>query len=198
MPRSGKSLETPSTAHCGGSVQMIQSHSLLMMNIWLEMRWVSATQAPSHNKIMHWLDVSYCVEIVYVTHNQFMMSCAFQVLVAPVTEKGALQRDIYLPGSNFQWQDTNNAKVFDGGTLLQSYQVGLEEVPVFIRKTSWGQLSDYHKADFLFFTFYFSVVLILSCTFHKDHFLCSKAQSWDYVQDHFFICTLQMKVIYII
>ncbi|KAI5626884.1 SITS-binding protein, partial [Silurus asotus] len=55
-----------------------------------------------------------------------------EVLVAPVTEKGALQRDIYLPESNFQWQDTNNAKVFDGGTLLQSYNVGLEEVPVFI------------------------------------------------------------------
>ncbi|MCI4381677.1 hypothetical protein PGIGA_G00254830 [Pangasianodon gigas] len=59
-----------------------------------------------------------------------------EVLVAPVTEKGALQRDIYLPGSNFQWQDTNNAKVFDGGTLLQSYHAGLEEVPVFIRKIS--------------------------------------------------------------
>ncbi|XP_053339020.1 SITS-binding protein [Clarias gariepinus] len=59
-----------------------------------------------------------------------------EVLVAPVTEKGALQRDIYLPRSNFQWQDTNNAKVFDGGTLLQSYHVGLEEVPVFIRKIS--------------------------------------------------------------
>lgn len=64
------------------------------------------------------------------------MPNAFQVLVAPVTVKGALQRDIYLPGSNFQWQDTNNAKVFDGGTLLQSYHVGLEEVPVFIRNTS--------------------------------------------------------------
>lgn len=76
-----------------------------------------------------------------------MMPCAFQVLVAPVTEK-ALQRDIYLPGSNFQWQDTNNAKVFDGGTLLQSYRVGIEEVPVFIRKTSWGQMPGYHKAEF--------------------------------------------------
>ncbi|KAI4894592.1 hypothetical protein NFI96_018816 [Prochilodus magdalenae] len=59
-----------------------------------------------------------------------------EVLVAPVTEKGALQRDIYLPNSDFQWQDTNNAKVFDGGTLLQSYPAGLGEVPVFIRKTS--------------------------------------------------------------
>ncbi|XP_017573015.1 SITS-binding protein [Pygocentrus nattereri] len=59
-----------------------------------------------------------------------------QVLVAPVTEKGVLQRDIYLPNSDFQWQDTNNAKVFDGGTLLQSYPAGLGDVPIFVRKTS--------------------------------------------------------------
>ncbi|XP_036431692.1 SITS-binding protein [Colossoma macropomum] len=59
-----------------------------------------------------------------------------EVLVAPVTDKGALQRDIYLPNSDFQWQDMNNAKVFDGGTLLQSYPAGLGDVPVFIRKTS--------------------------------------------------------------
>ncbi|XP_062857487.1 SITS-binding protein [Trichomycterus rosablanca] len=58
-----------------------------------------------------------------------------KVLVAPITEKGTLQRDIYLPGSDLQWQDANNDKVFDGGTLLQSYHIGLD-VPVFIRKTS--------------------------------------------------------------
>ncbi|KAG9281127.1 SITS-binding protein-like [Astyanax mexicanus] len=59
-----------------------------------------------------------------------------EVLVAPVTEKGASQRDIYLPKSDFQWEDTNNAKVFDGGTLLQGYPAELGEVPVFVRKTS--------------------------------------------------------------
>ncbi|XP_051978449.1 SITS-binding protein-like [Xyrauchen texanus] len=56
-----------------------------------------------------------------------------EVLVAPVTEKGALHRDIYLPESEFQWQDTNNAQVFDGGMFLNSYQVGLGNVPVFVR-----------------------------------------------------------------
>uniref|UniRef100_A0A672LAA3 SITS-binding protein-like n=1 Tax=Sinocyclocheilus grahami TaxID=75366 RepID=A0A672LAA3_SINGR len=55
------------------------------------------------------------------------------VLVAPVTEKGALQRDIYLPESDFQWQDTNNAQVFDGGTFLESYPVGLGDVAVFVQ-----------------------------------------------------------------
>lgn len=123
-----------------------------------------------------------------------MMPCAFQVLVAPVTVKGSLQRDIYLPGSHTQWQDTNNAKVFDGGMHLQSYRVGLDEVPVFVRKTSWGQLSDYHKADFLFLTLCFSVVLISSCTFHKDHFLCSKTQSWDYAHGHFLYALYKWKL----
>uniref|UniRef100_A0A4W4FS36 Glycosyl hydrolase family 31 C-terminal domain-containing protein n=1 Tax=Electrophorus electricus TaxID=8005 RepID=A0A4W4FS36_ELEEL len=57
-----------------------------------------------------------------------------EVLVAPVTEKGVLQRDIYLPKSDFPWQNTNNAEVFDGGMLLASYPVGLREVPVFVQK----------------------------------------------------------------
>ncbi|RXN02880.1 SITS-binding -like protein [Labeo rohita] len=59
-----------------------------------------------------------------------------EVLVAPVTEKGALQRDIYLPESDFQWQDTNNAQVFDGGTFLESYPIGLGDVAVFVRRRS--------------------------------------------------------------
>ncbi|XP_021329551.2 SITS-binding protein isoform X1 [Danio rerio] len=56
-----------------------------------------------------------------------------EVLVAPVTEKGSLHRDIYLPESDFQWLDTNNAQVFDGGTFLENYSVGLGDVPVFVQ-----------------------------------------------------------------
>ena len=59
----------------------------------------------------------------------------FKVLVAPVVEKGAVQRDIYLPDGGFQWKDSRNAQVFDGGTLLQNYPVPLEEVAVFIRRS---------------------------------------------------------------
>lgn len=58
-----------------------------------------------------------------------------QVLVAPVVEKGAVQRDIYLPDGGFQWQDSQNAQVFDGGTFLQDYPVALEEVAVFLRRS---------------------------------------------------------------
>lgn len=59
----------------------------------------------------------------------------FQVLVAPVLEKGAVQRDIYLPDGGFQWQDSRNAQVFDGGTFLQDYSVPLEEVAIFLRRS---------------------------------------------------------------
>lgn len=58
-----------------------------------------------------------------------------QVLVAPVVVKGAVQRDIYLPDGGFQWQDSQNARVFDGGTFLQDYPVALEEVAVFLRRS---------------------------------------------------------------
>ncbi|KFP14853.1 SITS-binding protein, partial [Egretta garzetta] len=56
-----------------------------------------------------------------------------EVLVAPVTEKGQMWRDIYLPGEGHLWMDTNTAHVFDGGTILRNYSAGLAEVPVFIK-----------------------------------------------------------------
>ena len=58
-----------------------------------------------------------------------------QVLVAPVVERGAMQRDIYLPDGGFQWQDSRSAEVFDGGTLLQGYPVALDQVAVFSRRS---------------------------------------------------------------
>lgn len=47
---------------------------------------------------------------------------------------------------------------------------------------------------FYFLTFFFLIVLISSCTFHKDHFLCSMAQFWDYVQDHFLFALYKWKL----
>ncbi|XP_059917514.1 SITS-binding protein isoform X1 [Gadus macrocephalus] len=58
-----------------------------------------------------------------------------EVLVAPVVERGAMQRDIYLPDGGFQWQDSRSAEVFDGGTLLQDYPVALDQVAVFSRRS---------------------------------------------------------------
>ncbi|XP_041073753.1 SITS-binding protein-like [Polyodon spathula] len=72
--------------------------------------------------------------VTYTIDDEFLIGD--ELLVAPVTERGEVQRDIYLPGSEYQWMDTNNGKVFDGGTLLENYSVPLEEVAVFQRRSS--------------------------------------------------------------
>ncbi|XP_069480227.1 SITS-binding protein-like [Ambystoma mexicanum] len=56
-----------------------------------------------------------------------------EMLIAPVTEQGRVQRDIYLPGDGCTWMDSNTAQVFDGGTLLRNYSASLMQVPVFLK-----------------------------------------------------------------
>uniref|UniRef100_A0A3P8SPW4 Si:ch211-236l14.4 n=1 Tax=Amphiprion percula TaxID=161767 RepID=A0A3P8SPW4_AMPPE len=80
---------------------------------------------------MWWLSPSD--PMTFTIDDQFLIGD--EVLVAPVVEKGAVQRDIYLPDGGFQWQDSQNAQVFDGGTFLQDYPVPLEEVAVFSRRS---------------------------------------------------------------
>ncbi|XP_074488317.1 SITS-binding protein isoform X1 [Sebastes fasciatus] len=80
---------------------------------------------------MWWLSPSD--PTTFTIDDQFLIGD--EVLVAPVLEKGAVQRDIYLPDGGFQWQDSQNAQVFDGGTFLQDYPVPLEEVAVFLRRS---------------------------------------------------------------
>ncbi|XP_023697933.1 SITS-binding protein isoform X1 [Paramormyrops kingsleyae] len=72
--------------------------------------------------------------ITFTIDDEFLIGD--EVLIAPVTEKGALHRNIYLPGNGLKWEDQNNSLVFDGGTLLESYPVGLEDVAVFMRRHS--------------------------------------------------------------
>uniref|UniRef100_A0A665U6X1 Si:ch211-236l14.4 n=1 Tax=Echeneis naucrates TaxID=173247 RepID=A0A665U6X1_ECHNA len=79
---------------------------------------------------MWWLSPSD--PMTFTIDDQFLIGD--KVLVAPVVEKGAVQRDIYLPDGGFQWQDSRNAQVFDGGTFLQDYPVPLEEVAFFLRR----------------------------------------------------------------
>ncbi|CAK6960052.1 SITS-binding protein [Scomber scombrus] len=80
---------------------------------------------------MWWLSPSD--PMTFTINDQFLIGD--EVLVAPVVEKAAVQRDIYLPDGGFQWQDSRNAQVFDGGTFLQDYSVPLEEVAIFLRRS---------------------------------------------------------------
>ncbi|NXX75133.1 SP15 protein, partial [Urocolius indicus] len=56
-----------------------------------------------------------------------------EVLVAPITEKGQMWRDIYLPGAGQAWLDPSTARVFQGGTVLSNYSAGLADVPLFVK-----------------------------------------------------------------
>nr|XP_040019046.1 SITS-binding protein [Gasterosteus aculeatus aculeatus] len=89
-----------------------------------------ATRSPIYRP-MWWLSPSD--PVTFTIDDQFLIGD--EVLVAPVVEKGAVQRDIYLPDGGFQWQDSQNAQVFDGGTFLHDYPVPLEEVAVFLRRS---------------------------------------------------------------
>ena len=54
------------------------------------------------------------------------------MLVAPVLEKGAVSRDIYLPKE--VWRDENNPEdVYFGPTLIKDYPADLGTLPFFTR-----------------------------------------------------------------
>ncbi|XP_063293792.1 SITS-binding protein-like [Pelobates fuscus] len=70
----------------------------------------------------------------FTIDNEFLIGD--EMLIAPITEQGEVQRDIFLPGNGYQWVDTKTSQVFDGGTILKRYYCSLLEIPVFIRKTT--------------------------------------------------------------
>ncbi|KAJ7344291.1 hypothetical protein JRQ81_000241 [Phrynocephalus forsythii] len=69
--------------------------------------------------------------IAFTIDDEFLIGD--EVLVAPITEQGQSQRDIYLPGEGQKWMDTNTAQVFDGGAFIRNYSVTLLDVPVFLK-----------------------------------------------------------------
>ncbi|KAF3854592.1 hypothetical protein F7725_022647 [Dissostichus mawsoni] len=67
---------------------------------------------------MWWLSPSD--PVTFTIDDQFLIGD--EVLVAPVLEKGAVQRDIYLPDGGFQWQDSRMLRCSTGG---RSYRTTL-------------------------------------------------------------------------
>uniref|UniRef100_A0A8C5QEL3 Glycosyl hydrolase family 31 C-terminal domain-containing protein n=1 Tax=Leptobrachium leishanense TaxID=445787 RepID=A0A8C5QEL3_9ANUR len=72
--------------------------------------------------------------LAFMVDDEFLIGD--EVLVAPITKQGDVHRDIFLPGSSYQWVDMKTSQVFDGGTLLKNYRCSLLEIPVFVKKTS--------------------------------------------------------------
>jgi len=50
-------------------------------------------------------------------------------LVAPISDEGATERDIYLPQGT--WEDELRGDSVKGGVWLKNYKVGIDQVPTF-------------------------------------------------------------------
>ncbi|XP_066475715.1 SITS-binding protein-like [Tiliqua scincoides] len=99
--------------------------------------------------------------ITFTIDDEFLIGD--ELLVAPITEQGQSQRDIYLPKEGQKWMDTNTAEVFDGGNFLRNYSVTLLDVPVFVKQkteyppppsTLMGFRMIYHQDPFFKMTLY--------------------------------------------
>jgi alpha-glucosidase (family GH31 glycosyl hydrolase) len=67
--------------------------------------------------------------------DQFMLGD--DLLVAPVVQKGATVRDVYLPAG--KWRDLENGKIVEGGAWLRKHPAPLEVLPVFVRQGSTAE-----------------------------------------------------------
>uniref|UniRef100_S4R6M3 Uncharacterized protein n=1 Tax=Petromyzon marinus TaxID=7757 RepID=S4R6M3_PETMA len=56
-----------------------------------------------------------------------------RVLVAPVVRKGALKRDVYVPGPALTWRDEMTGERVAGGGWLLDYPVPIDKIPWFTR-----------------------------------------------------------------
>ncbi|XP_068117321.1 SITS-binding protein-like [Hyperolius riggenbachi] len=110
--------------------QYIQKHHDLVAPLLMKYadEWLS-TGKPIYRPVW-WLSPEDPVAIA--TDDEFLIGD--EMLVAPITRKGHLYRDIYLPGKDYLWMDANTSQVFDGGTILRSYSIGLQDLPMFIKK----------------------------------------------------------------
>nr|QHC34069.1 target of brain insulin-like 1 alpha glucosidase [Platynereis dumerilii] len=68
-------------------------------------------------------------EEALTTDSQFLVGN--DIVVAPILEKKALKRNIYLPPGS--WRDIND-EVHEGPVILENFMVTLEELPFFIRE----------------------------------------------------------------
>ena len=68
-------------------------------------------------------------EAAWPLHDQYMFGP--DVLVAPITQKGARSREVYLP-KGVIWADMHSGETYQGGKTV-SVKAPLERLPVFLR-----------------------------------------------------------------
>ena len=70
-------------------------------------------------------------EVALVIDSEFLLGD--NILVAPIVEKGALMRDVYLPEG--YWKDVMRNRIVNGKKWLKKYLVSISELPIFLRLT---------------------------------------------------------------
>ena len=68
-------------------------------------------------------------------NDQFLIGT--DLLVAPVLQKGAVSRDVYLPAG--KWRDLKSGEVLEGGRWLRKHPAPLDVLPVFVRPGSTAE-----------------------------------------------------------
>jgi len=77
-----------------------------------------------------WWSADPASEAALTVNDEFLLGN--DVLVAPVVQKAATTRDIYLPDG--WWADQlRNGTILDGGRWYRDYRVALDQLPHFIR-----------------------------------------------------------------
>jgi len=76
-----------------------------------------------------WWSADRADEPALTVDDQFMLGD--DVLVAPVVEHGATERDVYVPRG--RWMDQLRTTVVEGGRWYRAYPAALDELPRFVR-----------------------------------------------------------------
>lgn len=109
-------------------VEYLRLRYRLMPYIYSLAFWTEQTGAPFMRAL--WMDFSdrKCARI----EDEFMFGPA--ILVAPVTEQGAVSREVYLP-EGAKWYDFWTDKKWDGGQMI-TVDAPIDKIPLFVKEGS--------------------------------------------------------------
>ena len=110
---------------------MVDLHEFIVSPTLLKFAHVTTETGEPIIRPMWWIDSSDAQNLII--YDQFIVGDKF--LVAPVLQKGATKRDIYIPIGT--WLDGNiNGKSYTGPIWIRNYDSPLEIIPYFINKNA--------------------------------------------------------------
>ena len=107
--------------------------NMLKQTFWK--KWNYSEKSETIWKIVKNLDVFLLQDDIALTiEDQFLLGN--EILIAPVLERHATFRNIYLPKG--QWIDSISNEVYDGPLWLSDYPADLFTLPYFTRMNNWN------------------------------------------------------------